>query len=83
MYISGTKHAESLLDTMITPTADNVCYRYKNGHYQDVWDDLKIPLYMTNKSERYRNVQEELDKNPNIKNVVGHFVNQNSKFLTE
>ncbi len=27
---------------------------------------------MTHKSERFRNVQEELDKNPNITKVVGH-----------
>ncbi len=72
MYISGTKHAESLLDTLANPSYDNITDHYRRGHYQDVWDDLKIPLYMTNKSERYRNVQEELDKNPNIKNVVGH-----------
>ncbi len=72
MYISGTKHAESLLDTLWAPSLDNIYYHYKSGHYQDVWDDLKIPLNKTNKSERFRNVQEELDRNPNIKNVVGH-----------
>ncbi len=72
MFISGTKHAESLIDTMITPTTENIYNHYRKGHYQDVWDDLKIPFYMTHKSERFRNVQEELDKNPNITKVVGH-----------
>ena len=72
MYISGTKHADSLIDTALDHSFDNITKNIQQGRYQDLWDDLKLPFHQTYRTERYKNVQDELDRNPNIKNVVGH-----------
>ncbi len=72
MYVSGTKHADSIIDTVLDHSYDNIQKNIQSGRYQDVWDDLKLPFHQTFKTERYKNVQDELDRNPNIKNVIGH-----------
>ena len=45
---------------------------YKNGYFQDVWDDLKIPLGLTKYSQRYQEADKMLKDNPQITNVIGH-----------
>ena len=45
---------------------------YKNGYYQDAWDDLKIPLGLTKYSQRYQEADKMLKDNPQITDVVGH-----------
>ncbi len=72
MYISGTKHADSILDTVLDHSYDNIQKDIREGRYQDVWDDLKLPFHQTYRTERYKNVQDELDRNPGIKNIIGH-----------
>ncbi len=72
MYVSGTKHADSIIDTVLDHSYDNIQKNIQSGRYQDVWDDLKLPFHQTFKTERYKNVQDELDRNPNIKNLVSH-----------
>jgi hypothetical protein len=39
---------------------------------RDVWDDLKIPFHLTSKSDRYQHASKLLEKNTNIKQLVGH-----------
>ncbi len=57
LYISGTKNADSLVSTALDPSIQNIHKNYKDGKYQDVWDDLKIPFHKTGKSQRYKDVQ--------------------------
>ena len=33
---------------------------YKNGYYQDAWDDLKIPFGLTKYSQRYKEADQML-----------------------
>ena len=40
--------------------------------FQNVWDDLKIPFGMTNRSQRYEDASRVLKAMPQIKRVVGH-----------
>ena len=72
LYISGTKNADSLVSTAFDPSIHNIHKNYKDGKYQDVWDDLKIPFHKTGKSQRYKDVQKVLDENPDITHMVGH-----------
>ncbi len=72
MYVSGTKHADSIIDTVLDHSYDNIQKNVQSGRYQDVWDDLKLPFHKTFKTERYKNVQDELDRNPNIRNITAH-----------
>lgn len=39
---------------------------------QDLWDDFKIPLHMTNKADRYITADKFIKQHPEIKNLVGH-----------
>ena len=39
---------------------------------RDVWDDLKIPFHMTNRSDRYQQADRILQSSPQITRVVGH-----------
>ena len=41
-------------------------------NFRDVWDDLKIPFGMTNRSQRYEDASRVLKAMPQIKRVVGH-----------
>ncbi len=72
MYVSGTKHADSIIDTVLDHSYENIQNNIQSGKYQDVWDDLKLPFHQTYRTERYKNVQDELDRNPHIKNIVSH-----------
>jgi hypothetical protein len=56
-------------------------YLYKDGDTlyiggtqtaRDVWDDLKIPFGLTRYSQRYMDADKVLQKDPEIKNLVGH-----------
>ena len=38
----------------------------------DVWDDLKIPFYLTSWSNRYQNADRALDASPQVTRIVGH-----------
>ena len=40
--------------------------------FQDVWDDLKIPLGMTSRSQRYEDANRTLKAMPQVRRVVGH-----------
>ena len=39
---------------------------------RDVWDDLKIPFGLTNRSQRYEDASRVLKAMPQIKRIVGH-----------
>jgi pimeloyl-ACP methyl ester carboxylesterase len=39
---------------------------------RDVWDDLKIPFHMANRSDRYQQADRILQSSPQITRVVGH-----------
>ena len=39
---------------------------------QDAWDDLKIPFFQTRNIQRYKEADEVLKNNPNIKELIGH-----------
>ncbi len=69
MYVSGTKHADTLISTL--PNF-NPIQNYMKGYYQDMWDDLKIPFHNTANTQRYQEANEMLRDNPQITNVVGH-----------
>ena len=45
---------------------------YKNGYFQDMWDDLKIPFGLTKYSQRYQEAEKMLKDNQRITNVIGH-----------
>ena len=45
---------------------------YKNGYYQDMWDDLKIPFGLTRYTQRYQEAEKMLKDNPQIENIVSH-----------
>ncbi len=73
MYVSGTKHADSIVDTILDHSYESIPKNIQTGRYQDVWDDLKLPFHKTYRTERYTNVQDELDRNLNIKKkLVSH-----------
>ena len=72
MYVSGTKHAETLIPTLLNLDPIETYINYKNGYYQDMWDDLKIPFGLTKYSQRYQEAEKMLKDNPQIENVIGH-----------
>ena len=72
MYVSGTKHAEILIPTLINLNPIQTYMNYKNGYYQDMWDDLKIPFGLTKYSQRYQEADKMLKDNSQITNVIGH-----------
>ena len=73
MYVSGTKHAETLIPTLLNlDPIETYNMNYKNGYYQDMWDDLKIPFGLTKYSQRYQEADKMLKDNPKITNVIGH-----------
>jgi hypothetical protein len=59
---------------------------------QDAWDDLKIPFHQTRNIQRYKDADEVLKNNPNIKELIGHSMgssvilqlnsDNNDKFIT-
>ncbi len=53
-------------------THGDTLYIAGTSSLQDVWDDLKIPLNLTEQSMRYRKAASLLKVNPDIMNVVGH-----------
>ena len=69
LYVSGTKHADSLLDIA---GGGSFVEHLIAGDLQDVWDDLKIPFGLTSKAQRYQEAEAALLANPAIKNVTGH-----------
>mgnify|MGYP000211332027 CR=1 FL=1 len=50
----------------------NTMYVGGTNSVQDVWDDLKIPFFQTDKTLRYKDAKMLLEKNPNINNLIGH-----------
>ena len=66
------EHAEILIPTLLNLNPIESYINYKNGYYQDMWDDLKIPLGLTRYSQRYQEAEKMLKDNPQITNVVGH-----------
>ena len=53
-------------------THGNTLYIAGTSSLQDVWDDLKIPLNLTEQSDRYKKAASLLKVNKDIQNVVGH-----------
>ena len=39
---------------------------------RDVWDDLKIPFGMTNRTQRYEDASRVLKASPQVQRIVGH-----------
>ena len=72
MYVSGTKHADTLIPTLLNLNPIQTYMNYKNGYYQDMWDDLKVPFSLTKYSQRYQEADQMLKDNPQITNVVSH-----------
>ena len=72
MYVSGTKHAETLIPTLLNLNPIQTYMNYKNGYYQDAWDDLTIPLNLTKHTQRYQEADKMLKDNKQITNVIGH-----------
>jgi hypothetical protein len=64
-------HKAYALDEKLYASGDTL-YIAGTSSMQDVWDDLKIPLHLTSKSNRYQNASKFLDENQNIKQLVGH-----------
>ena len=55
-----------------TYVAGDSLYIAGTNSARDVWDDLKIPLGMTNRSQRYEDANRVLKANPQIRRIVGH-----------
>ena len=70
LYVSGAKHAESLLDIALRPWTS--VPHLLAGDLQDAWDDAKVPFGLTRYSDRYRKAESLLLANPQITKVVGH-----------
>ena len=68
LYGSGTKHADALLDTDPVDIFKNI----RENKYQDVIDDLKVPLGKISETNRYKEAEAELKNNPDIKRIVCH-----------
>ena len=43
-----------------------------NNDFQDLYDDLKIPLNLTRYSQRYTEADKALKANPQINKLIGH-----------
>ena len=50
----------------------NTMYVAGTSNLQDVWDDFKIPFGKTAQSQRYKDADALLAKNPQVSNMVGH-----------
>ena len=50
----------------------NTMYVAGTSNLQDVWDDFKIPFGKTAQSQRYKDADALLAKNPQASNLVGH-----------
>ncbi len=50
----------------------NTLYVAGTKSARDVWDDLKIPFYLTSWSDRYQNADRALDASPQVTRIVGH-----------
>ena len=50
----------------------NTMYVAGTSNLQDVWDDFKIPFGKTAQSQRYKDADALLAKNPQVSNLVGH-----------
>ena len=51
---------------------DDTMYLAGTSNLRDVWDDLKIPLYLTRFSQRYQDADNLLKNHPEVKKLVGH-----------
>ena len=65
-------NAEILMPTLLNLDPIETYINYKNGYFQDMWDDLEIPFGLTKYSQRYQEADKMLKDNPRITNVVGH-----------
>ena len=50
----------------------NTMYVAGTSNLQDVWDDFKIPFGKTAQTQRYKDADALLSKNPQVSNLVGH-----------
>ena len=82
MYIAGTRWIKNAsMDG--PPTIEDAllnAFVYQNDTdtelphltLQDAWDDLKIPVFKTQYSQRYQDAAKELAKNPQVDTIVSH-----------
>ena len=59
------------LDSGVFPAGDTL-YVAGTKSLRDVWDDLKIPFGLTNRTQRYEDASRTLKAMPQIRRVVGH-----------
>ena len=73
LYISGTKHVDSIIKNQLrAPGYGSLLQSIMNNDFQDVYDDLKIPLNLTRYSQRYIEADKALKANPQINKLIGH-----------
>ena len=73
LYISGTKHVDSIIKNQLrAPGYASLLQNLFNNDFQDVFDDLKIPLHLTRYTQRYNEADQALKANPLITKIIGH-----------
>ena len=73
MYIAGTKWTRDpdKPPTVVDEITDGVT-GLQHLSFQDAWDDLKIPFFQTQNSDRYQTAATELKKHPEVNSLVSH-----------
>ena len=51
---------------------DDTMFVAGTSNLRDVWDDLKLPFYLTRYTKRYQDADNLLKSNPQVKKLVGH-----------
>ena len=51
---------------------DDAMFVAGTSNLRDVWDDLKLPFYLTRYTKRYQDADNLLKSNPQVKKLVGH-----------
>ena len=73
LYISGTKHVDSIIkDQIKSPGYYSLFKSVVNNEFQDIYDDIKIPLNLTRYTQRYNEADKVLKEHPEITKLIGH-----------
>ena len=73
LYISGTKHVDSIIEDQIkAPGYYSLFKSVVNNEFQDIYDDIKIPLNLTRYTQRYNEADKVLKEHPEITKLIGH-----------
>ena len=67
----GLGFAYGLAGGSYVPAGNTLCVAGTKSA-RDVWDDLKIPFYLTSWSDRYQEADRVLDAWPLVTRIVGH-----------